>query len=310
MGEMLRRWGEGASLVRGDWRPREPAEEDGSSDEDDAMEDDDSESTHLTQKESMNGRQAPPHMHPTASTSALRPLPAAQPPRPKSASVGPSASARPPVPLSKSVASSSSSIPTALDALADTMSSLSLVPSSIRFGRGAKSSGHTGRHNHSVSFASPVAQTHALPPHSSFASAFTPTASQSSPKEQAPAKEPPALGSGLASLKLSPALAAQNGSTRDGKTGVTAPTGRSTAARASGQSGMAVDSISPTSPTSPASRSQTSSHTNGTTVSNQHPRGHGSRGGLMPRGGFGPRGRGFGPRGRGRVLRGGRGRGG
>ncbi|KZV70865.1 hypothetical protein PENSPDRAFT_752244 [Peniophora sp. CONT] len=251
MGEMLRRWGEGASMVRGDWRPREPAEENDSSDDEDAMEEDDSDSgaAKVNQKgrNNNNGRQVPPHM-PAASTSASRPLPTPQPPKPRSASVVPTTSSR----LSEPVAQSDKAGPstttgtTALDALADTMSSLSLVPSSIRFGRGAKSSGHTGRHSHSVSFASPVAQTNPLPPPSH--SSFAPTSAAA--KEQVPAKEAPALGSGLASLKLSPVLAQNGVRSQNGKG--KAPTA-SNGGPTTDQSAMAVDTVSPTSPTSPAS---------------------------------------------------------
>ncbi|VDC03420.1 unnamed protein product [Peniophora sp. CBMAI 1063] len=228
MGEMLRRWGEGASMVRGDWKPRDPAES-GSSDEEDAMEEDDPQDTRAIHTQEANGRQAPPHMS-TPSTSASRPLPTPQPQRPQSTIKAPPTSSQ----SIHSTTQQQSSNTDALDNLADTMSSLSLVPTSIRFGRGAKSSGHTGRHSHSVSFASPVAQSNPLPPQTSVSASSPPTKQQATTKDT-PA---PALGSGLAGLKLNPALISppQNhakapipngsGTSKDGKTGATALNGR------------------------------------------------------------------------------------
>ncbi|TFY67020.1 hypothetical protein EVG20_g4100 [Dentipellis fragilis] len=120
VGGLLRRWGEGASLIRGTWKAREGQEKNGQDDEDDEDGDEDEEEADMpidedrelspTPKERKQQQQVPP----------ARPAPGRG--KPEEAAVAADADK-------------------ALDALTSNMSSLSLVPSSVRFGRGGKGSG-------------------------------------------------------------------------------------------------------------------------------------------------------------------------
>lgn len=90
VGGLLQKWGEGASMIRGPWKAKQPVVE----------EDEDVDSPVLQEEES----ESEPEPEPT--------------PRP------------PPEPLQPSI-----------DDLANSMTSLSIVPNSIRFGRGGKTGG-------------------------------------------------------------------------------------------------------------------------------------------------------------------------
>ncbi|KAI0030637.1 hypothetical protein K488DRAFT_30185, partial [Vararia minispora EC-137] len=130
IGGLLRKWGEGASLVRGPWKARDSARatddsnsdaEDGSQDEMDDIDD------NIPSKWK---RDLPPHQNGNGRASTPAPAQNGGP-------SGPVVAARNSAPRVTPASASSADV----DALAGTLSSLSLVPSSVRFGRGARSSG-------------------------------------------------------------------------------------------------------------------------------------------------------------------------
>ncbi|KAI6023791.1 hypothetical protein BKA83DRAFT_31057 [Pisolithus microcarpus] len=133
VGGLLKRWGEGASMVRGKWKPRESEDEmelDGDSEEEVEEEEEEEE-----EKESDYDGDATPkvsqlHDFDVASPATTPRMATAQSPR-------------------QSVTQQSSA---EVEKLAQSMTSLSLVPSSIRFGRGGKGGGfvHPELHNPQV----------------------------------------------------------------------------------------------------------------------------------------------------------------
>ncbi|KAI0057364.1 hypothetical protein BV25DRAFT_1831191 [Artomyces pyxidatus] len=137
-GGLLRKWGEGASMLRGTWKPRE-----GEGGDDDDEGDDENVSDAMEEE-------GPSTSAKIATNGKLKPA-------------GPVAA-----PLPVKAAESS------VDALASSMSSLSLVPSSVRFGRGGKSGGLAPPRGHPrggapVSRPAPAqatsTTTHSPPPH-------------------------------------------------------------------------------------------------------------------------------------------------
>jgi len=120
IGGLLKKWGEGASLMRGTWHARE--------DEEKMDEDEENKDENEKDEEISEGDDAKPNS-PTDSSSNLSSKEAA----------GPLAART----------HSREAVPVDADALASSMSSLSLVPPSIRFGRGgsrqAFPSGHRAR---------------------------------------------------------------------------------------------------------------------------------------------------------------------
>lgn len=118
IGGLLKKWGEGASMVRGEWKPRDQ-KKDKAKDRGDSMivEDDEDEDESLGEEEVEEVDMEELERTPRPNVKSLHPV---SPPR--GANVKTSASAE-------------------VDALAEGMSSLTLVPSSIRFGRGGRGGG-------------------------------------------------------------------------------------------------------------------------------------------------------------------------
>ncbi|KAI9063305.1 hypothetical protein FKP32DRAFT_1592748 [Trametes sanguinea] len=141
VGGLLKRWGEGVSLFRRPWRPREGGGTEGDEDGDDtAMEDE--------QEHARNGGNAPEEDMDEDEDQILLEkihLPVTRP-APGTASVGAHEQAQGPRsgrPTSDAKGKGKATAPgdqpvEDVDALANAMDSLGLVPSSIRFGRGAK----------------------------------------------------------------------------------------------------------------------------------------------------------------------------
>jgi hypothetical protein len=117
IGGLLKRWGEGASMVRSEWKPRDDKKKQ-TKDEGENMAVDDNEEEDSSSEEEVKGADIDESEKTPKPT--IRPLHPVSPPR--NANVKPGASME-------------------VDALADGMSSLSLVPSSIRFGRGGRGGG-------------------------------------------------------------------------------------------------------------------------------------------------------------------------
>ncbi|KAH7910053.1 hypothetical protein BJ138DRAFT_1153788 [Hygrophoropsis aurantiaca] len=137
VGGLLKRWGDGASMIRGAWKPRESSGEDEEDDAEDADTDDDDEES----DDEMNGEQTPKvkHFEPiddgprhAPSTTMNKQHQPRSPPKVRDGSVPPASGD--------------------VDSLAQSMTSLSLVPPSIRFGRGGKNGGfvHPELHNPNV----------------------------------------------------------------------------------------------------------------------------------------------------------------
>jgi len=125
---LLQKYGSGASLLRGEWRERKsPAGakgDDKDSDEDDEREEDESATRSAPQGKKPTTRDQPPHLQPQI----IKPNRS----RPISATLS-TADGHP------------ERAEISVDALADSINSLSLVPPSIRFGRGGKKGGFIGR---------------------------------------------------------------------------------------------------------------------------------------------------------------------
>ncbi|OJT09795.1 hypothetical protein TRAPUB_13754 [Trametes pubescens] len=128
VGGLLKRWGEGASLLRRPWQPREK----GNADEDDD-EDEDGTATDATQVQSANGGGV--LSDDDEEQILLEKMPVDRPARASTtAANGP--------PASPAKGKGRETRPSEEDnTLADAMDSLSLVPSSVQFGRGAKRGG-------------------------------------------------------------------------------------------------------------------------------------------------------------------------
>ena len=133
IGGLLRQWGEGASLLRGKWTPREARREvAGEDDSDDVEENEAGEEG----RDEGNIRDLP-----VGGTSFTQPPNKTEPrSEPKTTTApartrAPAAVAPPPAPEPDA----------ALSSLSASLSSLSLVPRSIRFGRGGQGSGGRGR---------------------------------------------------------------------------------------------------------------------------------------------------------------------
>ncbi|KAF4569541.1 Protein fmp52, mitochondrial [Pleurotus pulmonarius] len=108
IGGLLRKWGDGASMIRGQWKPREKKDGQGvqggseSADDSDDSESDEDEGSEVMEVDGKDGYDTTPK----ASARATRTLD-----------------------------------DTDMDKIADSLSSLSLVPASVRFGRGGKTTG-------------------------------------------------------------------------------------------------------------------------------------------------------------------------
>ncbi|KAF8840407.1 hypothetical protein BDN67DRAFT_968598 [Paxillus ammoniavirescens] len=138
VGGLLKKWGDGASMIRGTWKPRENKvqgvdkglERDMEVDSDSEEEEEEGDGSDSDDEES--GEETPKvrNNHDVHVRS-------------------PATSPKPPSPRQSGVRQSSAPV----DELAHSMSSLSLIPSSIRFGRGGKSGGfvHPELHNPQVS---------------------------------------------------------------------------------------------------------------------------------------------------------------
>ncbi|KAF9454390.1 hypothetical protein P691DRAFT_808524 [Macrolepiota fuliginosa MF-IS2] len=129
IGGLLRKWGEGASMIRGEWKPRDSQDQKkgkgkagGGGDKMVVEEDDDED-----EEKTSSGEEAPEvdmeelERTPRPNTRPLHPI---SPPR-----------------AGNTNANTKPSTNTDVDALAEGMSSLTLIPSSIRFGRGARGGG-------------------------------------------------------------------------------------------------------------------------------------------------------------------------
>jgi hypothetical protein len=122
IGGLLRKYGEGASLVRREWKPRSDSAP-GEGNEADSDDDDDDE-------HDMSVEYAPQLPSKTISRD---PPPHVPPPQPASST----ATTASPQLRTTSKATATRTEPEDVDALAASMGSLSLVPPSVRFGRGA-----------------------------------------------------------------------------------------------------------------------------------------------------------------------------
>ncbi|OAX35416.1 hypothetical protein K503DRAFT_868289 [Rhizopogon vinicolor AM-OR11-026] len=142
VGGLLKRWGDGASMIRGTWKPRENEKEQKDSEDDemavDEDEDDSDEGEDEESSDEQNGEETPKIRH----HQELEEIPTARsihsPPRRGNGKVQAAADRD-------------------MDKLASSINSLSLVPPSIRFGRGGKNGGfvHPEMHNPQVSKFSP-----------------------------------------------------------------------------------------------------------------------------------------------------------
>ncbi|KAI6122628.1 hypothetical protein EDD16DRAFT_1570147 [Pisolithus croceorrhizus] len=147
VGGLLKRWGEGASMIRGKWTPRESKEDkvipNGEDKGEDEMElDDDSEEEEEEEEEKEEEEKESDYEgDATPKVSQLHDFDVVSP-----ATTPRMATAQSP---RQSVAQQSSA---EVEKLAQSMTSLSLVPSSIRFGRGGKGGGfvHPELHNPQV----------------------------------------------------------------------------------------------------------------------------------------------------------------
>ncbi|KAG1738972.1 hypothetical protein EDB19DRAFT_1712202 [Suillus lakei] len=139
VGGLLKRWGDGASMIRGTWKPRDNKTEEKDSEDDEMIIDEDEEDGDEGEDEEsssgdeQNGEATPKIRH----HQELEEIPtraAISPPRRGNGAVQTAASHD-------------------VDKLANSMNSLSLVPPSIRFGRGGKNGGfvHPEMHNPQVS---------------------------------------------------------------------------------------------------------------------------------------------------------------
>lgn len=128
VGDILHRWGQGASLLRKEWKSR--------TDQADSKEGE-------APMDVEPGRSASPESSPASSPTATRH---------NSTAPAPSTSNGTDVKASLTSASTSAPAPSStdkdLDNLASNLSSLSLVPPSIRFGRGGRAGGFRGRGGH------------------------------------------------------------------------------------------------------------------------------------------------------------------
>ncbi|KAG1747968.1 uncharacterized protein EDB91DRAFT_1115738 [Suillus paluster] len=147
VGGLLKRWGEGASMIRGTWKPRDNKNEQKDSEDDEMVvdEDEDEDSNEGEDEESssedeQNGEATPKIRH----HQELEEIPITRavhsPPRRGSGAAQTAADCD-------------------VDKLANSINSLSLVPPSIRFGRGGKNGGfvHPEMHNPQVSKFNPHA---------------------------------------------------------------------------------------------------------------------------------------------------------
>ncbi|KAG9003588.1 hypothetical protein FRB93_011006 [Tulasnella sp. JGI-2019a] len=127
VGDILNKWGQGASLLRKEWKPREPKEAQSGHQRSESMEVDfkaaTTNSNPSSPDQTMITRDSPPHLKSPASPSRR-----SEPSKQLSDQKAP---AWPIMAKEKAEAA-----PNDLDALTSGLSSLSLVPSSIRFGRG------------------------------------------------------------------------------------------------------------------------------------------------------------------------------
>ncbi len=143
IGGLLKRWGPGASLIRGKWKPREqPNESEGDDDEGD-----------LTPRRPSRSptfvRETAPHLESPVSDCVQHEPPSGQSSR-MTISPDPSFPRRPTTRTRESSSASPSRVAEyddeSMDVVTQNLTSLSLVPSSIRFGRG-KQRGFASRPN-------------------------------------------------------------------------------------------------------------------------------------------------------------------
>lgn len=141
VGGLLKRWGDGASMIRGTWKPRNNKNEKDSEDDEmviDEDEEDDSDSDEGEDEESSSGgeqnEEATPKIRHHQELEELPARTVISPPRRGHGAVQTAADHD-------------------VDKLANSINSLSLVPPSIRFGRGGKNGGfvHPEMHNPQVS---------------------------------------------------------------------------------------------------------------------------------------------------------------
>ncbi|KAH9161891.1 hypothetical protein EDB89DRAFT_689193 [Lactarius sanguifluus] len=126
IGGLLRRWGEGASLLRGQWRPRDNNDEDEDEDEDDGASLPPSSTLHSDDSDGPDDDHKDPEgVEPAASATAFAAVNGDQNPETGKTSEGDGGD-------------------DAVDALTREVSALGLVPSSVRFGRGGSSRGRAG----------------------------------------------------------------------------------------------------------------------------------------------------------------------
>lgn len=146
VGGLLKRWGDGASMIRGTWKPRDHEKEQKDSEDDEMVLDDDNdedsdegEDEESSSSDEQNGEETPKIRH----HQELEEIPTKRslysPPRRINGKVQAAADHN-------------------VDKLASSLNSLSLVPPSIRFGRGGKNGGfvHPEMHNPQVSKFSPL----------------------------------------------------------------------------------------------------------------------------------------------------------
>lgn len=134
VGGLLEKWGPGASLIRGKWKPREKTQQPNES-EDDESEDHSADLTlrRLSQSPTFV-RETAPHLE--------SPVPSSKQPRQTTTPSDPSFPRLPTSPLRATQCSDES-----MNVVTQNLASLSLVPSSVRFGRGGKQRSFPSRPN-------------------------------------------------------------------------------------------------------------------------------------------------------------------
>lgn len=163
IGGLLERWGEGVSLVRGKWKERSPKD---AAKEDDAMstdgEDDGEDEREANKKEAASPASGRPRVAPPPPARGLAPTPIQRDPPPHlkgrgdtkasiapplvPSATSPSQTTQPvapgpptskaPAPVATKKEKDTMTVDDALDSLTSTITSLSLVPRTVKFGRG------------------------------------------------------------------------------------------------------------------------------------------------------------------------------
>jgi len=147
IGGLLHKYGSGASLLRGQWKERKSSvgekggdkESDGEEDGEEEEESEEAKKTppisnrsHTQDKKPIAREQPPhlqpPHLQPPSARSSVKSRPSLPPNQPKLTTTTPASDTQ-----------------ASIDALTKSINTLSLVPPSIRFGRGGKKGGFVGR---------------------------------------------------------------------------------------------------------------------------------------------------------------------